>query len=327
MIELLNDHTPLGPPWGRLVVVASLFVLAWLLTQGARLGGRLLAARTAARPGTDGQLATEVVLERRQRQTTIGILVTGVRYAAYGLAVVLSIVALAGARRGDAIVGVSFIAILLAFAFQRLLADVVAGMLMVFDGWVRVGDSVIVEPWGVEGLVEEISVRALTLRTVEGETVRVPNSEVKAVRVVPRGLRTLETELFVRDAEQGRELVAEIARIVPTGSTQFVQPPTVVECTPLDPSLARLRLRALVAPGREWLVAELLPSLVRERAAEGLVVHGPISVVADERARARFASAALPDDAGDRRAAGDRGPRPAPRSGLRRRDAPSGTTR
>ena len=35
LIDLLNDQTPLYPPWGRIVVVACLFALAWVVSRAA----------------------------------------------------------------------------------------------------------------------------------------------------------------------------------------------------------------------------------------------------------------------------------------------------
>jgi hypothetical protein len=45
--------------------------------------------------------------------------------------------------------------------------------------------------------------------------------------------------------------------------------------------------------GREWLAEDFLPSLVRERAGPGLLVHGPVVTFVDEQARQAFARAAV----------------------------------
>ena len=44
-----------------------------------------------------------------------------------------------------------------------------------------------------------------------------------------------------------------------------------------------------MAHGREWLVEQFLPDLIKERAPEGLIAHGPIVMFVDERATRRFA--------------------------------------
>ena len=76
---------------------------------------------------------------------------------------------------------------------------------MLFEGWFAVGDPIIVEPWKLEGVVEEVSLRATTIRAPGGEQIRVHNSQILAVRVFPRGVRELEVELFGSDDDRGRD--------------------------------------------------------------------------------------------------------------------------
>ena len=46
-----------------------------------------------------------------------------------------------------------------------------------------------------------------------------------------------------------------------------------------------------MAPGREWLAQGFLANVLRERAAEGLIVHGPVVIEVDELASRRYARA------------------------------------
>jgi hypothetical protein len=113
--------------------------------------------------------------------------------------------------------------ILLAFAAQRFLMDVIAGLLMFHERWLQIGDTVVIDPWKIEGIVDDLTLRTVTVRSVGGDVMRVSNSEVKAVRVIPRGYRRVEIELFVTDAEAGRELVRQVADIVPLGPTHLIR--------------------------------------------------------------------------------------------------------
>ena len=163
---------------------------------------------------------------------------------------------------------------------------------MIFERWFAVGDLVSVEPWNLLGVVEEISLRSIKLRSVQGEVIRVSNSQVLAVRVIPRGLRQLEIELFVTDLDAGRRLIERLARVLPVGPTQFVRPPVVTETEKLDEGLHRITASAAIAPGREWLADELLPKLAQERDRDGVIVHGPVVTPVDEAAESRYARAA-----------------------------------
>jgi hypothetical protein len=153
------------------------------------------------------------------------------------------------------------------------------------------------EPWSLAGVVEEISLRSTQLRSITGEVVRVHNGQIGTVRVLPRGTREVSIELFVRDEADGRRLLAETARVMPAGPTQFIRQPWIEGVHQLDGELVHVRARATVAPGREWLAYEFLPGVLRERAPDGLVVHGPVIMAVDEIAGRRYAGAALPTPA------------------------------
>jgi hypothetical protein len=109
------------------------------------------------------------------------------------------------------------------------------------------------------------------------------------VRVIPSGLREFEIELYVKDAAAGKRLLERVANLVPCGPTHFVRAPELKECEPLADELVRLTAKAAVPPGREWLVEDLLPSLLKEGATDGFLAHGPVVMAVDETATRRFA--------------------------------------
>ena len=78
---------------------------------------------------------------------------------------------------------------------------------------------------------------------------------------------------------------------MPVGATRFVRRPALVETEALDDNLYRITAHCAVAVGREWLAEDLLPTLIQERAGEGLLVHGPIVTYLDENAQRSFARA------------------------------------
>ena len=181
-----------------------------------------------------------------------------------------SFVQISGFSKVTALAGASLIVVLIGFAGQRFLTDIIAGFLMFFEGWFSVGDTITVEPWSLSGVVEELSLRSTTLRAVTGETIRVNNSAIYAARVLPKGVREVEIELMATDADDCRRVIEEVARIVPAGPTRFVRRPEVIEVEVLDDQLVRVLVHASVAHGREWLVEKFLPDLIKERAPEGL---------------------------------------------------------
>jgi Mechanosensitive ion channel, beta-domain len=292
LVEQLERHASLGRPIAVVIVIVGLFLLAWLISRIAARIATYLVDRSERRRSGDGDVSDSAVISGiRQRETAIGLIETSIGYLAYALAFVFSLATIAGAHRLQTVVGASFLAIIIAFAAQRFLTDVIAGLLMFFEGWFRIGDTVAIDPLSVEGIVEAVSLRTLTIRSITGETIHVPNSQVSMLRVIPRGYRDVEIEFFTSQLEPGEQLVRQVAAIVPVGMTRFVQRPELVETEELDESLYRITAHCAVAVGREWLANDLLPTLFKERAAPGLLVHGPIITFLDEKAQRSFARA------------------------------------
>jgi small conductance mechanosensitive channel len=251
--------------------------------------------RYEVRHSDDEGASTGVIIGLKRRETIVSLVQTSVRYAAYGVAIFFTVVQLAGLGNSNgALAGASLIVVLIGFALQRFLIDILTGFFMQFEGWFSIGDSITVEPYGLAGIVEETSLRSTKLRALSGELLYVHNSQLLAARVLPRGLREVSIELFLRDEERGVALFEQAARVMPIGPTEFVRPPWIESIQHLDRDLIHVRARATLAPGREWLAHEFLSDVLKERAEPGLIVHGPVVLDYDELARMRFARASAP---------------------------------
>ena len=197
-----------------------------------------------------------------------------------------------GVDRLTALAGASFAIIVTAFAAQRLLIDILAGLSMFLERWYSVGDTVVlVAAIELQGVVEDVSLRRTKLRSLNGEVIQVHNSQITAARVLPRGVKELAIELFVSKRDEGERLVEDVVRILPEGPTTFAQRPWISGVDELSPVLTRIRMLAKVAPGREWLAESFFSDLLKQRAPDGLIVHGPVTLAVDERAARSFARA------------------------------------
>lgn len=286
LIDLLNSRTPLFEPWGRVAVIVGLFLVAWLVARSSAFLARMVLAWYDRRH-SDGDLeATGKIANLKRRETLVGIIGTGIAYAAFGAATVLSVGQLAGGiDRLTAIAGVSFAVIVAAFATQRILVDMLAGLMMFVERWFSVGDTVVIlAGLELQGVVEDVSLRRTRLRALNGEVIQVHNSQIQAVRVVPRGVKELSIELFVSKRDEGERLVEDIVELLPEGPTTFVRRPWIESVDELAHNLTRIRVHATVAPGREWLAENFFHDLLRQRGGDSLIVHGPVALAVDERA-------------------------------------------
>lgn len=143
--------------------------LVSLLVFAVVFGGLAVAVRVATR-----------MIE--QRVLTRFTLDTGSQYAIsriiYYVLLVLAIVfsfQFIGLSLGGLAVVFGFLSVGIGFGLQNVTANFVAGLVLLFERPVKVGDRVTVE--GFEGDILNINMRASTLQTLDDRTVIVPNSE------------------------------------------------------------------------------------------------------------------------------------------------------
>jgi moderate conductance mechanosensitive channel len=293
IIDLLTSNTSLPSFWGRVVVIAALFGMALVISRlSAFVARHVLAWHDRRNRDTDLE-ATGKIADLKRRETLVSVIRTGIAYAAFAAATVLSVAQLTGGvDRLTAIAGASFFLIVAGFAAQRILIDILAGFTMFVERWYSVGDTVVlVAAVELQGVVEDVSIRRTKLRSLNGEVIQVHNGQITAARVLPRGVKELAIEIFVSKRDEGERLVEDVARILPEGPTTFIRRPWISHVEELSPVLTRIRLHTTVTPGREWLAESFFTDLLRQRASDGLIVHGPVALAVDERATRSFARA------------------------------------
>jgi moderate conductance mechanosensitive channel len=293
LIDLLTSNTALPSFWGRVIVVVALFGLAFLTSRlSAFVARHVLVWHDRRNTDTDLE-ATGKIADLKRRETLVSVIRTGIAYAAFAAAIVLSVAQVTGGvDKLTAIAGASFFLIVTGFAVQRLLVDILAGFTMFMERWYSVGDTVVlIAAVELQGVVEDVSIRRTKLRSLNGEVIQVHNGQITAARVLPRGVKELAIEIFVSKREEGERVVEDIARILPEGPTTFIRRPWISHVDELSPVLTRIRVTTTVTPGREWLAESFFTDLLKQRAPDGLIVHGPVALAVDERATRSFARA------------------------------------
>ena len=274
------------------LVIALLFAAAWLLARAsAWVALRVLVWNDRRVAETDLTQAGRMRRLKR-RETQVSIFRGVVTYLGFATAAILSVgQVIGGLDRLTALAGASFLFILVGFAIQRVLMDIIAGLAMFLERWYSVGDTIQVPMLDLQGIVEDVSLRHTRLRTLDGELIHIHNAQIPAVRVMPSGVKELMVEVFVTDRDAAVEVIDSVASILPEGPTTFIHRPRIDRIDELSESLVRIGVRASVAPGREWLVHGFFEDLLRERAEPGLIVHGPVTMAVDESATRSYARA------------------------------------
>lgn len=254
-------------------------VQRWFIGRGATL--RPVPPRVP--PGTAAERQSTAL-----RHETVGTLVfTTLKYAVIAAMIFAALLLVVP----DSNYGVLWLGLLVAvigFAAQTILRDIIAGVMIVAERWFEAGDYVTIEPWQVSGVVESLTLRSTSLRSLSGERVVYHNAQIYGVRVAPRGLRGISLEIYTREPEIVMRMINEVAELLPKGPTYLVQPLTVVETETLAQGLVRIQARAATPPGREWLIEQFAVEALRDRDTGGAIVHGPLAFYTDAVAERRF---------------------------------------
>src|SRR6202521_2491583 len=158
----------------------------------------------------------------------------------YTLSVLVSRVILRTTRKHRPNLGV-------VFAFQNILQNFLAGLLLLWAEPFRIGDEIKLDPY--EGAVEEIRTRATIIKTYDGRRVVIPSADLFTHSVTVNtalDIRRWEYDLAVHDSRELAELKSLIVNAVNKVQGVLSDPPPEVLVMDLgDPDLNAVKVRVL----------------------------------------------------------------------------------
>ena len=111
-------------------------------------------------------------------RTVVTLTANLVRYIAI-LAILIGVLTLAGVNVATILAGLGVVALVVGFAAERLIADMVTGFFILMDNQYNVGD--IIEVGGFRGTVTQIGIRTTSLTDTGGNVKIVNNSDMKSI--------------------------------------------------------------------------------------------------------------------------------------------------
>jgi len=239
----------------------------WLATSGVRiliiLVGALVAVRITAFITKRVEKAFEDddpahMSEREKQAATLGkVLRSIVRLAVWGIASLMVLREL-GIEIGPILAGVGIAGIAVGFGAQSLVKDFLAGMFVLIENQYNVGDVVRVA--GQAGLVEKITLRATTLRDLEGNVHIVPNGAIDVVTNMTKDYSRFVLDVGVaykEDVDEVMALLKEIGDEMAADakySTVITAPLEVLGVQDLGDSAVVIRVRFTTMPLEQWTV-------------------------------------------------------------------------
>lgn len=206
----------------------------------------------------------------QQRRTAVTLLATVLRYTVLVVAAVTIVIILAGAGSVGALGGSALLVVMVGFATQRFLTDVIAGFFILFEGQYAVGDVVTVEPTKATGIVESLGVRMTVLHRSDGSRIYIPNGQISGVTRHRSAQTSVLVTVATRDLDAMRAGVADVARLA-EGTGEIIGTPHDEEVTEMGSAIHVVRTTVRVPSARLTESLEFIRAMLGARLGDDLV--------------------------------------------------------
>jgi small conductance mechanosensitive channel len=213
-------------------------------------------------------------IERRKRAQTISRTFSRFLTSTIGIAALLMVLRALDVDITPVLTGAGILGLAVGFGAQTLVKDIISGFFLIVEDQVRVGDVAIVN--GTGGAVEQINLRTIVLRDLEGTVHVIPNGEIRTL-----ANRSKEFSYYVMDIgidydddvdraiEVVREAAAEL-QLEPAFMPHILEPLEVMGVDDFAASSIALRFRIKTVPLSQWVVGREL----RRRVKKAFDRHG-----------------------------------------------------
>ncbi|HEX2142093.1 MAG TPA: mechanosensitive ion channel family protein [Candidatus Limnocylindria bacterium] len=230
----------------------------------------------------DEGLMTGIDFERRvQTLQTLGVrVVAGVILTVAALMAI----SLFGVSIAPAIAGLGVVGIAVGLGAQTLIKDWLSGIFIVLENQYSVGD--VVQIAGVDGVVEDFSLRRTVLRNLDGTVHSVPNGNITVASNMTRGWARVNLDISVAydtDIDRATRVIDRVGQALaddPEWRDRLIEAPSVQRVNALGDSAVALKILGQVRPAQQWAVAgELRKRILAAFAAEGIEIPYPHQVM------------------------------------------------
>ncbi len=166
------------------------------------------------------------------------------------------------------------VGVAIGFASQNTLSNLVAGILLMFERPISVGDSIIVN--NNEGYVEEIGLLSTRIRTYSGLYIRIPNDSLftsDITNLVSNVARRFDYKITIRYSDDANKAKRAIERVIDQHPYALKNPEPFIFVDELESRGIQLKVRIWSPSGFWWDArTELLWSIFKALRQEDIIV-------------------------------------------------------
>ena len=195
--------------------------------------------------------------------------------------VALTVLTEIGINVAPLLAGAGVLGLAVGFGSQTLVRDVITGIFLLFEDAVAVGDTITVG--GMSGTVEQLSIRSIKLRALDGSIHIVPFSAVTVVTNQTRdfGYAVIDVALdYSADTDAGVMMlrqVGESMRDDEAWAPQLLAPLEVMGVDKMTDVGVILRARVMTPPARRWAVGREMNRRIKQHCdAAGIPLHAAV---------------------------------------------------
>jgi len=239
----------------------------WLVTSGIRVAAIIVGAliittvatflsRRAERLFDDDDPST--MNAREKRAATLGKVLRNIIRVATWIIAVLLILRELGVDIAPMLAGVGIAGIAIGFGAQSLVRDIVSGLFILIENQFDVGD--VISAAGVAGKVERITLRATTLRDLEGKVHLIPNGTMAVVTNMTRTFSKFVIDVGVAYKEDVDEVIAVLKEVGDTMNSdeeighKIIGPFEVLGVQDFADSAVVIRAQFTTQPIEQWSI-------------------------------------------------------------------------
>jgi small-conductance mechanosensitive channel len=271
-----------APPWNEIarfvtrevVPVLVIVVVAYIALRLARIFVHGVVKTLLDREATEGTAQELSAVELKKRMDTLDTL--GSNALEFFIVVIAGLMVLGslGLDIGPAVAGLGIVGIAVGFGAQFLVRDYLNGSLILIENQFSRGDVVRIA--GVEGTVEDFTLRRTTLRDLDGIVHTVPNGEIHVASNLTRVWSRINQDVTVAhgtDIERAIAVVDEVGRTMaadPVWKRRVLDAPKVDRIADLAEDGVTMKVLGTVRAADQWVAA----SDFRRRLLEAFRTNG-----------------------------------------------------
>lgn len=270
--SFLAAHAYVAPIVGSALKIAAIVIGTVIIL---RLAGAVI-----DRMFITGREGRTYYFDEKRTKTLITLLKSILRYVVYFIAGIM-ILREFSIDTTSILAGAGIVGLAVGVGAQSMVRDLITGFFIVFEDQFSVGDYITTAE--LSGIVEEIGLRVIKLRDLNGVLHIVPNGSISRVTNYNRGTMQAAINIpvaYAADKEKAWQAVAEAAAEIRQEHSEIIQGPTIVGYTDFLPQGAVLRVVATVAPLEQVKVETALRHrIVQKFGAAGISFSTELSFI------------------------------------------------